>query len=420
MLLLYNFAIHTYGLIIRIAALFNSKAALWIKGRQGWETRVSDFRKTNSGKLAWIHCASLGEFEQGRPVIEYIRQRYPDIKILLTFFSPSGYEARKKYEGADGVFYLPLDTPGNARKWLKIVQPSIAVFVKYEFWLNHLKSLRRSDIPHILIAANFRKNQVFFKSYGAIFRQGLRGYHNIFTQNQKSTTLLKQIDIDSQIAGDTRFDRVLKILDEQHPLPIIEKFLGSNSCIVAGSTWHQDEIVVFPALRNTRPGSMKLIIAPHDINSDRIRSVEQNLVNAGWNIDEIGKISQNQSIDISTKNVLIVDNIGMLNKLYRYAEICFIGGGFAKNIHNTLEAAVYYKPLIFGPKYEKFEEAKELLNVGGAMTVSNQQQIEIVLRKLLTDQNLRAKTGSLAGQYVAANKGAVDKIVSAIDRLLSR
>jgi len=420
MLLLYTFAIHTYGLIIRMAALFNSKAAFWLKGRRDWETRLNDFRKQHAGKLVWVHCASLGEFEQGRPIIEHLRQRHPNIKILLTFFSPSGYEIRKNYEGADGVFYLPLDTPGNAHKWLEILQPSLAIFVKYEFWLNFLNSLRRYDIPHILIAANFREDQVFFKSYGKIFREGLRGYHNIFTQNEKSTNLLKHIEVDSQVAGDTRFDRVLNILTQQNSLPIIEKFLGLSSCIVAGSTWHQDEIIAFPAIFSTIPNGMKLIVAPHDINADRIRSVEQNLIHAGWNKEEIVRFSQNESIDITTKKVLIIDNIGMLNKLYRYAEICFIGGGFAKNLHNTLEAAVYSKPLIFGPKHEKFEEAKELLKVGGAICVNDQEQLELALRQWLNDPETLTKSGINAGKYVAGNKGAVEKIAKHFDQLISR
>jgi len=420
MLVLYTFAIYVYGLIIRVAALFNSKAALWVKGRHEWQRGLSDFKKINSGKLVWVHCASLGEFEQGRPVIEHIRLRHPNIKILLTFFSPSGYEIRKNYEGADGVFYLPLDTPGNAHKWLKILQPSLAIFVKYEFWLNHLNSLRHSDIPHILIAANFREDQVFFKSYGKIFREGLRGYHNIFTQNEKSTNLLKNIEVDSQVAGDTRFDRVLNILTQINSLPIIEKFLGSHSCIVTGSTWHQDEIIAFPAILSTLPDRMKLIVTPHDINTYRIRSVEQNLIHAGWNKEEIVRFSQNESIDITTKKVLIIDNIGMLNKLYRYAEICFIGGGFAKNLHNTLEAAVYSKPLIFGPKHEKFEEAKELLKLGGAICVNDQEQLKIALIQLLNNPETLKKTGINAGKYVADNKGAVEKIAKHIDKLLSR
>ena len=413
---LYNFGIFLYGLSIRFASIANKKARLWISGRKNLFAELQASIAQRDTPIIWIHCASLGEFEQGRPLIEKIKSKSSSVRILLTFFSPSGYEVRKKYAGADYVFYMPLDTASNAKKFVEIVNPSMAIFVKYEFWLNHLEELTRRNIPHFLISAIFREDQIFFKSFGEIFKRALQQYSHVFTQDEKSFSLLKSSNLQHiSIAGDTRFDRVAEIASTSKDILIAAAFSGKSSkIIVAGSTWSEDEDRLFPALKKHFTEGWKLIIAPHEISADRLISIENQLTNNGIAAGKITRFSKASESDVSNAQVLIIDNIGMLSSLYRYGNIAYIGGGFGKSIHNTLEAAVYGIPVVFGPKYQKFNEAIGLIVCKGGFGVVSGEELEKTLNDLMTNEHHLRESGESAGEFVQANLGATDKILSAI------
>lgn len=365
-----------------------------------------------------MHCASLGEFEQGRPVLEKLKSQNPNSKFLLTFFSPSGYEIRKDYKGADWVFYLPMDGPQNAKRFLQIVNPSLVIFVKYEFWYYYLKTIKQQNIPFLLVSALFRENAGFFKWYGGLQRKMLSFFTHLFVQNESSKKLLDSIGFvnNCTVAGDTRFDRVIEIAENGTAIADIENFIGNNKSIVAGSTWPEDEEILKQTSDAISNSSLKLIIAPHEINREHITNL-QKLFPGSILFSEL-KNYKNQSI---TGNILIIDNIGMLSRLYKYAYIAYIGGGFGKGIHNTLEAAVYGKPVLFGPEYQKFNEAVELIQTGGAFSISNTRDCITIIQKLLQSEKEYLKSCYSAKEYVYSNKGATDKILSYIQekRLLT-
>jgi 3-deoxy-D-manno-octulosonic-acid transferase len=411
---LYSLNIFFYGIAIRVASLFNAKAKLWIKGRRNL---FADLEKKFGGdtkKVAWFHCASLGEFEQGRPLIEKFKEEHPDYKILLTFFSPSGYEVRKNYAGADVICYLPLDTKRNAKRFIAITKPSVVFFVKYEFWLNALMELRKNNIPHFLVSAIFRKDQIFFKSHGTIFRDALKGYTRIFTQEQNSVELLKSIGIlNAEVAGDSRYDRVIEIAQGAKEIPVAKSFSGENKkTIVAGSTWPADEVLFFPAMKKVIESGWKLIIAPHELGEAHLLSIEKGLTGIGIAANEIIRFSKADEKSVANKKVLIIDNIGMLSSLYRYGKIAYIGGGFGKSIHNILEAAVYGMPVIFGPKHEKFYEAKSLLEAGGAFAVNDENELREVLEEISSDEKKLEMLSKISFDFVQRNKGATKIILS--------
>ena len=365
-----------------------------------------------------MHCASLGEFEQGRPLLEAIREREPSSYIVLSFFSPSGYEVTKDYKGVDLVLYLPMDSSSNAKRFIDAIDPSLVLWVKYEYWFYYLDELKRRNIPVILVSGIFRKRQPFFKWYGAIWRRMLKSFTHFFVQNEMSKALLESIGVVDRITitGDTRFDRVIEIAKYFQPVPFIEGFCGNAIVIVAGSTWEEDEVELLHYVK-IHP-EIKFIIAPHEINADNIASVKKEFANS-FCYSEFENAGTTQQ---QTGNVLIIDNIGMLSRLYNYATIAYVGGGFGSDgVHNVLEAAVYGKPVVFGPEYEKYDEAIGLLEAGGGESISGPLGLEKVIDDLLDNDEERREKRTAARDFVYANEGASRKIINFIqeNRLLT-
>ncbi len=418
MLFLYRIFIGIYPIAAWILGFVNPKAKQWHTGRKEILTQIAAALASNTKPIIWMHCASLGEFEQGRPVLEGLQKQYPNYSILLTFFSPSGYEVHKNYAGADYVFYLPMDSAGNARKFLKITNPSIAIFVKYEFWHYYLSQLKKLKIPTILIAGIFRKDQLFFKWYGSFYKNLLSCFTAFFVQDKSSQSLLQSIGINNEVylGGDTRFDRVIEIAAAFTPIDPIAHFCNNSLVLVAGSTWFQDDETI-AHFEKTNP-NIKFIIAPHDTTNQRLQNclgLYKNAVLYSDYVKSYNTVPQNV-------NTLIIDNVGMLSKLYHYATVTFIGGGFgADGIHNCLEAAVHYKPVLFGPVYDKYIEATGLVDAGGAISIEDALDFEAVANKIFSNEADRIKMGQYAGAFVHAHKGASAKIMHYIQekRLLT-
>jgi 3-deoxy-D-manno-octulosonic-acid transferase len=398
----YTFSIHIYSFLIHIFSVFNPKAKLWINGRKDifekLRTAFSGFK--NEEKLVWFHCASLGEFEQGRPLIEKFKVQHPDYKIFLTFFSPSGYEIRKNYKGADFVFYLPIDTPANAKQLIRIINPKAVFFIKYEFWFNYLNELKNENVPTYLVSGIFRKEHYFFKFYGTWFRKQLNCFSHFYLQTEESKQLLKSIGYNNiTVCGDTRFDRVFEISKQVVSIPLIEKFKQNKNIFIAGSTWLEDEKVI---------ANCKLILAPHEIDENHLRVLDKLFGNA-----KKIRYSQANEQNVTTADVLIIDNIGMLSSIYQYASIAYIGGGFGKGIHNILEAATFGKPVIFGPNYKKFSEANELIQLGGAFSVSTEENLKSILNSINNTEAL-SQISTISKNYVTSHSGACSVILSTI------
>jgi 3-deoxy-D-manno-octulosonic-acid transferase len=418
LLFLYRIFIGIYPIAAWILGFVNPKAKQWHTGRKEILTQIAAALASNTKPIIWMHCASLGEFEQGRPVLEGLQKQYPNYSILLTFFSPSGYEVHKNYAGADYVFYLPMDSAGNARKFLKITNPSIAIFVKYEFWHYYLSQLKKLKIPTILIAGIFRKDQLFFKWYGSFYKNLLSCFTAFFVQDKSSQSLLQSIGINNEVylGGDTRFDRVIEIAAAFTPIDPIAHFCNNSLVLVAGSTWFQDDETI-AHFEKTNP-NIKFIIAPHDITNQRLQNclgLYKNAVLYSDYVKSYNTVPQNV-------NTLIIDNVGMLSKLYHYATVTFIGGGFgADGIHNCLEAAVHYKPVLFGPVYDKYIEATGLVDAGGAISIEDAIDFEAVANNIFSNEADRIKMGQYAGAFVQAHKGASAKIIHYIQekRLLT-
>ncbi len=410
MSILYNLSIFFYRIAIHIASLTgNAKAKQWIDGRKNI---LQDIQKSvlPNERRVWFHCASLGEFEQGRPVIEKFRTRNPEFKIVLTFFSPSGYEIRKNYPGADYIFYLPADTRTNAEKFISLMDPEKVFFVKYEYWFHYFNELRKKNIPVYLVSAIFRPEQKFFKWYGGFFRNILKAVSYFFVQDVESERLLHSIGFSNcNATGDTRFDRVAEIAANAKPIPLIEKFCGGNKILICGSTWERDEELVLAAFSKLRAKNLKLIIAPHETSEKRIN----NLVLSCSDFKAM-KFSQSNEETISSAEILVMDNIGILSSLYQYGSFTWIGGGFGSGIHNTLEAAVFGMPVFFGPNYKKFREANELIKAGGAFSINSSDELKILLSNFLNDENKRKAVSSISGKYVQERKGATEKILEFI------
>lgn len=405
MRLLYSLIIYAYRLAIGIAGPFNAKAKKWVEGRKDIFQKLEAAIQKDA-PLAWFHCASLGEFEQGRPLIEKFRKTNPGYRILITFFSPSGYEIRKNYSGADHVFYLPLDTRANAERFISIVNPKIVFFVKYEFWFNYLDQLHRANIPLFLVSAIFRPDQYFFKSYGGWARRALHKFTHFFVQDESSKQLLNRFDLHNiTISGDTRFDRVADVAAHPKDIPVAATFSSGAMVIVAGSTWDTDDQLLTELA--SKHNGFKLIIAPHEIEEEKI----ERLVNAFGGPPNALRFSKAASADPTESRVLIIDNIGQLSSIYRYGQIAYIGGGFGKGIHNTLEAAAYGMPVIFGPNYHKFKEAKKLIELGGAFSISNYNQLEQRALALFNDPSLLKSSSEISRSYVMENRGATSIIL---------
>ncbi len=399
MIIIYNTAIYFYRIILRVLAPFNKKAYLWTAGRKNFFSRWENF-DAGERKVIWIHCSSLGEFEQGRPLIERIGEAGSHYFILLTFFSPSGYEIRKNYTLADAVCYLPDDTPANAEKFIRVFKPDIAVFVKYEFWHNYISELHKKNIPLYLVSANFRPGQIFFRWYGKWFTKMLRMFNHIFVQSEASLDLLKSAGIRQvTVAGDTRFDRVHAISNSITPIPVADSFSGNRFTIIAGSTWPADHNLLIRLINETGL-DVKLIIAPHEIDENEIKRMMSRITKKKVRYSDV------TDGDPVEADVLIIDNIGMLSSLYAYGRMAYIGGGFGKGIHNILEACTFCIPVIFGPNYKKFREARELVNAGGAFPVSNYDEFLAVVAELVDNEELLEKAGSTSCDYVKRNTGA--------------
>jgi 3-deoxy-D-manno-octulosonic-acid transferase len=406
---LYRIFIRIYGAILWTAASFNIKARKLKSGRGGLFANLESLLLRDE-RYVWFHCASLGEFEQGRPVLEYFRQKHPEIKILLTFYSPSGYEVRKNYKQADIVSYLPLDTLTNVNRFLDLVKPELAIFVKYEFWPNFLIGLNKRGIPTISISAIFRQNQVYFWDFGQFFKNVLRSVNHYFVQDIQSKQLLESIGITNvTIAGDTRFDRVWELASQPVKFEEIKQFIGDQQCFIAGSTWKADEELIIDYFMER--DDWKVILVPHEIKPELISAIMDRCK------DTAILHSTMDSNPPSNAKFLIIDTVGKLNKIYKYADIAYVGGGFGKGIHNILEPAVWGKPVIIGPQYQKFKEAKGLVDLKTAFPLLKKEDFPKII-KSLSDPEKRKALGEISRKYVEDHTGATALIVEELDKMM--
>lgn len=408
MLFLYNLVISIAGFFLKIVALFSPKIKLFVAGRKNVFSILEEKIKP-SDKTIWFHSASLGEYEQGLPVIEKIKEKYPDHKIIVTFFSPSGYEVRKNNTVADVTVYLPLDTKSNAKKFLKLAHPELAFFIKYEFWLNYLKELETSKTPTYLISGIFRDNQMFFKWYGGFYRKALKAFTYFFVQNESSKQKIEAIGFHNVIvSGDTRFDRVNAILERDNTLDYIENFKNNAPTIVIGSSWPKDEALLAEYI-NQAPDHVKFIIAPHNIKADQIASLKSQITKSTI------LFSEKEHQDLSKFNVFIIDTIGLLTKIYSYGTIAYVGGGFGNpGIHNILEPATFGMPIVIGPNYSNFAEAVQLVALQGCIVISNNNELKESLDRLLNDQNFLEEKSRICRSYIQDNTGATNTIMNIV------
>lgn len=408
---IYNFAVQLSALLLKLIALFHPKIKLFVEGRKAAMPYLQ--QNISPGDLIiWVHTASLGEFEQGLPIIEQLKKNYPEHRILVTFFSPSGYEVKKNTSAADLVTYLPMDTKKNAKKFLDLVNPKLVIFVKYEIWPNYLRALSQKNTPTLLISALFKESQIYFKGYGGFMRKTLRHFTHIFVQDAKSIALLSGIGIENtDISGDTRFDRVIEILERDNSLAFMEDFKNGRQVLVAGSTWPDDEEVLVPYI-NTGESSLKFVLAPHNIKPEHINKLKSSITKKTILYSEL------ENKDLSNCEVLIIDTIGLLTKIYSYADISYVGGGFATGLHNTLEPAVYGIPVIIGPNFKGFKEAEDLVKKGGVLVVKSPKEFFTLVNDLTKDEAYLKKTGDINSTYVSENKGASIQIMTYIRTLI--
>jgi len=384
---------------------------LFIKGRKDVFKTLASSIKTED-KTIWFHCASLGEFEQGVPLMEQLKTKYPEYKLVVTFFSPSGYEIKKNDPIADVIVYLPLDTPSNSKRFIQLVHPSLAVFIKYEFWPNYLLQLKKNSIKTILVSGLFRENQLFFKSYGSFMRKALKSFDHFFVQDESSEKLLQQINFNNiTVSGDTRFDRVANQLNQDNNLDFVTNFKQDSLCIVCGSTWPEDEDALLHYM-NTASDNVKFIIAPHKIEASKIDAFRKSLQK------KVVLFSEKENKNLSEYSVLIVDTIGLLTKIYSYADVAYVGGAMGKTgLHNILEPITFGVPIVIGQNFKKFPEAETLLELKGLFTVSNSTECSQILTKLIDDEDFRKSTGNIAEGYAKSNIGATEKVINYIDSL---
>jgi 3-deoxy-D-manno-octulosonic-acid transferase len=402
---LYSTLTAVFETVLPISTLFSRKMKQFVNGRktvfQSLESQLTPVDKT-----IWFHCASLGEYEQGLPVMEALKKKYPNHKLVVTFFSPSGYENKKNSSIGDVTVYLPLDTKSNVNKFLNLVKPEMAVFVKYEFWPNYLLELKKRNIPAFLISALFRKKQVFFKPHGFWMRKVLKTFNHIFVQDEKSKQLLESISINQvTVSGDTRYDRVSKQIEEDNTVDCIEKFKGDALCVVAGSTWPEDEAVLIDYINNAE--NIKFVIAPHNLKADEIDHFTKQMHK------KVVRFSQLEGTNLKEFDVFILDTIGLLKKAYSYADVAYVGGGMGSTgLHNVLEAATFGIPIVIGKNYDKFPEAKALQSRAGLFSISDKNDLKIIFDKILNDKNFREKTGMINGHFVQNHTGATDIILN--------
>ena len=415
MYFLYNILILVAGTMLKITALFNKKIKLFVDGRKQTFFKLQQ-AISKDDEVIWMHCASLGEFEQGRPIIEKLKLKLPTKKVVLTFFSPSGYEVRKNYEFADVVCYLPLDSAQNAKRFLEIVHPQLAIFVKYEFWPNMLKELNIRNIETLLISGIFRENQSFFKSYGSWMRKSLATFSHFFVQDENSKQLLNRINFNNvTVSGDTRFDRVFEITQQNNKLPFIEEFIDNKYTLVAGSTWKEDEMMLLDYINNKASENEKFIIAPHNINPKDIADLKNSISKKVVLFSEKPFNAAQDGKNLSDYQVFIIDTVGILTKIYSYASIAYVGGGFTKTgVHNVLEPATFGIPILIGPNYHKFNEAIDLVKNKACFVVANSKELSLHLDKFFQSNDLRLKTGESAKKQVVDKTGATAKILEFI------
>ena len=394
-----------YYVIVWFVAFFNNKAKLWIRGRRGVFEKIKKDNISEKGVI-WFHVSSLGEFEQARPLIEKIKQKNSSDKILLTFFSPSGYEVKSNYKFADYIYYLPIDTKKNAVKFIKLVKPKLIFWVKYDFWFNYIEQIFENSIPLYLISGIFREKQIFFKKKGKKYANLLNYFTHLFVQDDISVELMKSMDIlNVTKVGDTRFDRVIEIAEQSTEIEIVKTFVEDKLCLVVGSSWLADDKIITEFI-NSSSENIKFIIAPHNIEEERIVELLQ-LLNK-----KVIRFSKAELLNVADFQVLIIDNIGILSSVYKYGKIAYIGGGFGTGIHNILEAAVYGMPVVFGKNYKKFNEAKEMIALKTAFSISNSEEFNRTLNIFLSDENFMDRTAEKARDYVYQNKGATNKILN--------
>lgn len=408
MLFIYNIIVSIAGLLLQIIAFFVPKIKLFVEGRKDvFPTLISKIKPND--KTIWFHAASMGEYEQGLPVIERIKERYPTHKIIVSFFSPSGYEVRKNNPMADATVYLPLDTQKNAAKFIDLVHPEMVFFIKYEFWPNYLNELKKRNTPTYLISGIFREKQAFFKWYGGFYRKALDTFTYFFVQNENSLQLLHQLGKEKAIiSGDTRFDRVASILERDNTLDFIAEFKNNKTTFVAGSTWPKDEELLLNYI-NSNTTDTKFIIAPHNIKPDQIQQLKNSCTK------KVILFSEKENKNLADYDVFIIDTVGILTKIYSYADIAYVGGGFGNpGIHNILEPATFGIPIVIGPNYSHFAEAIELVRLGGCISVDNNDSLEVLLNELIGDIEIRKSRGAISASFVQKNKGAVAKIMSAV------
>jgi len=408
---LYNFLIQIAGYLIKLVARFSPKIKLFVEGRKIVFTVLEEKIKL-SDKTIWFHAASLGEYEQGLPVIEKIKEKFPNYKIIITFFSPSGYEVRKNNNIADATVYLPLDTKDNAQKFLKLVHPSMAFFIKYEYWPNYLNALKKQKIPTYAISGIFRNDQLFFKWYGGFYRKALSTFDYFFVQNENSKKLLQSIGFQNiKISGDTRFDRVSKILNQDNSLDFIADFKNNTTTIVIGSSWPKDESQLIDFI-NSNPFQVKFIIAPHNIKDTQIEDLKKTITKSVVLFSELTK----RNLPLQEYDVFIIDTIGLLTKIYSYADIAYVGGGFGTSgLHNILEPATFGIPILIGPNFEKFSEAVALVNLGGCISVNSKSALEEKLAFLIQNEDERFEKGHICSTFVEMNKGATHIILQHLE-----
>lgn len=420
---IYNVSIRILIGVIRVASFFNAKARFAIQGRKHWREKLKDILKNNNAPIIWFHVSSLGEFEQARPLIIRVKKQFPHYKLLLSFFSPSGYNARKDFEYADYVFYLPYDTPANARDFLKIVQPSYVFFVKYEFWLNFLNAIQKSkkekSLNCFLVSSIFRKHQPFFKWYGRIFRKALLVFDTIFVQDELSVKLLKKIGITNNVvlSGDTRVDRVIEIAHQNVNFPEVESFCKDHFVLIGGSTWPPDEQILIPAFYDLKQSysHLRCIIAPHQANEKSIQRIISLLQNFQLKHIRYTQLQNYSSEELNSADVLLIDTIGILNKIYRFAQIAYIGGGFSDGIHNILEPAVYGLPVLFGKKHEKFYEAAELLKTKAAFEIHNKDELQTQVSEWMNKKESYKNAQNALQKFITTHQGAVEKTMKVLE-----
>ena len=410
MFFLYNTGLFIAQILLRFVGIFNKKVHLFVSGRKTVFDELSAAFDP-SDKIIWFHCASLGEFEQGRPVIEKLKEARPQHKILVTFFSPSGYEVRKNYSFADHVCYLPLDTKTNAKKFVQIVSPELAVFIKYEFWPNFLQALQKNQVKTILISGIFRRQQMLFKSYGKWLLNSLQSFDHFFVQNEPSKKLLTQHGFNNiTVSGDTRFDRVHDILRQENTIAAIAEFADGKHILVAGSTWQEGETLLISYINNKASKHEKFIIAPHTIDAKQIEKLRASFTK------EVVLYSEKETAEFKNAQVLLVDTIGILTKIYSYADVAYVGGGFKTGLHNILEPATFGVPILIGPYYAKFKEAVELVAIGGCTVVNSQEEFNSILVELHQNEEVLKEKAELSKNYVKKNLGATAQILNYLEK----